>query len=150
MQTRRMHRQYKQCILCIVDDIMIIGYEQDHSDHDRALMNLFQQAEQCNLKFNYDKIQSKQTEVTFFGETYTTTGRKPDPGKVQAIKTMKQPENKKELQSFLGLCQYLMKFTPELASLSEPLRFLTFRQIKEVLTKGQELMHFNPDKETVI
>ena len=62
----------------------------------------------------------------------------------------KQPENKKELQSFLGLCQYLTKFTPELASLSEPLRFLTrknaifewthqhtraFDRIKQTLTK---------------
>ena len=42
---------------------------------------------------------------------------------------MKQPENKKELQSFLGLCQYLTKFTPELASLSEPLRFLTRKKM---------------------
>ena len=78
---------------------------------------------------------------------------------------MKQPENKKELQSFLGLCQYLTKFTPELANLSEPLRFLTrknipfiwtqehtmlFEQIKRVLTREQELTHFDPEKETVI
>ena len=110
---------------CIADYIMVVGYEHNQSDHDEAIMKLFQRAEHCNLKFNYDKIQYKQEEVTFFGETYTTTGRKPEPGKVQAIVTMKQPENNKELQSFLGLCQYLTKFTPELANLSEPLRFLT-------------------------
>ena len=78
---------------------------------------------------------------------------------------MKQPENIKELQSFLGLCQYLTKFTPELASLSEPLKFLTrkntpfiwtqehvsvFARIKQTLTREQELAHFNPEKETVI
>ena len=152
-------------VYCIADDIMVVGYEEDHSDHDKALTNLFQRAEKCNLKFNLDKIQYKQKEVSFFGETYTTTGRKPDPGKVEAIRTMKQPENKKELQSFLGLCQYLTKFTPELASLSKPLRFLTrknaifewtqqhtraFERIKETLTKEQELAHFDPEKETVI
>ena len=144
---------------------MVVGYEEDHSDHDKALTNLFQRAEKCNLKFNLDKIQYKKKEVSFFGETYTTTGRKPDPGKVEAIRTMKQPENKKELQSFLGLCQYLTKFTPELASLREPLRFLTrknaifewtqqhtkaFKCIKQTLTKEQELAHFDPEKETVI
>ena len=144
---------------------MVVGYEEDHSDHDKALTNLFQRAEKCNLKFNLDKIQYKKKEVSFFGETYTTTGRKPDPGKVEAIRTMKQPENKKELQSFLGLCQYLTKFTPELASLSEPLRFLTrknaifdwtqqhtraFECIKQALTREQELAHFDPEKETVI
>ena len=152
-------------VYCIADDIMVVGYEEDHSDHDKALTNLFQRAEKCNLKFNLDKIQYKKKEVLFFGETYTTTGRKPDPGKVEAIRTMKQPENKKELQSFLGLCQYLTKFTPELASLSEPLRFLTrknaifewtqqhtraFERIKQTLTKEQELAHFDPEKETVI
>ena len=152
-------------VYCIADDIMVVGYEEDHSDHDKALTNLFQRAEKCNLKFNLDKIQYKKKEVSFFGETYTTTGRKPDPGKVEAIRTMKQPENKKELQSFLGLCQYLTKFTPELASLSEPLRFLTrknaifewtqqhtraFDRIKQTLTKEQELAHFDPEKETVI
>ena len=110
---------------CIADDIMIVGYETDHSDHDKALTNLFQKAERCNLKLNLEKIQYKQPAVSFFGETYTTTGCKPNPGKVEAIKTMKQPENKKELQLFLGLCQYLTKFIPELASLSEPLRSLT-------------------------
>ena len=150
---------------CIADDIMVVGYEPDHSDHDKALTKLFQRAEKYNLKFINDKIQYKQSAVSFFGETYTTTGRKPDPGKVEAIRTMKQLENKKELQSFLGLCQYLTKFAPELASLSEPLRFLTrkntlfiwtqehvmaFAQIKQVLTRGQELAHFDPEKETVI
>ena len=149
----------------IANDIMVVGYETDHSDHDKALTKLFQSAEKCNLKFNYDKIQYKQSAVSFFGETYTTTGRKPDPGKVEAIRTMEQPENKQELQSFLGLCQYLTKFTPELASLSEPLRFLTrkntpfvwtqehvmvFAHIKWALTREQELAHFDPEKETVI
>ena len=100
-----------------------------------------------NLKFNLNKIQYKQSAVSFFGETYTTTGRKPDPGKIEAIKTMKQPENKKELQSFLGLCQYLTKFTPELVSLSEPLRFLTrkntpFICVAERLVPGRT--HFVP------
>ena len=61
-------------VYCIVDDIMVVGYEKDHSDQDKALTNLFQRAEKCNLKFNLDKIQYKKTEVSFFGETYTTTG----------------------------------------------------------------------------
>ena len=112
-------------VYCIADDIMIVGYEQDHKDNDEAMTKLLQHVEKCNLIFNYDKIQYKQKEVTFFGETYTATGRKPNPGKVQAIATMKQAVNKKDLQSFLGLCQYLTKFTLELANLSEPPRFLT-------------------------
>ena len=28
----------------------------------------------CNVKLNYEKLQYKQDEVEFFGETYTTSG----------------------------------------------------------------------------
>ena len=52
------------------------------------------------------------------------TGRKPDPRKIEAIVEMKQPENKKEMQTFLGMVQYLQKFTPHLSFLAEPLRDL--------------------------
>ena len=111
-------------VYCIADDIMVVGYEEDHSDHDKALTNLFQRAEKCNLKFNLDKIQYKKEGSIVLWRNIHHNGPKTRPGKVEAIRTMKQPENKKELQSFLGLCQYLTKFTPELASLSEPLKIL--------------------------
>ena len=104
---------------------MVVGYEQDHSDHDRALTNLLQRAEKCNLKFNLHKIQYKKKKCHSLEKHTQQQAENPDPSKVEAIRTMKQPENKKELQSFLGLCQYLTKFTPELVNLSEPLRFLT-------------------------
>ena len=56
-------------VYCIADNIMVIGYEEDHSDHDKSLLKLFEWAEECNINFNYDKIQFKKKEVTFFGET---------------------------------------------------------------------------------
>jgi len=37
---------------------------------------------------------------------------------------MTEPENVKELQTFLGMTNYLSRFTPRLASLSAPLRDL--------------------------
>ena len=52
-------------VYCIADDIMVVGYEEDHSDHDKALTNLFQRAEKCNLKFNLDKIQYKKKPVYY-------------------------------------------------------------------------------------
>ena len=108
--------------MCIADDIMVVGYKEDHSDHDLALTKLFQTAQKNNVKLNFEKLQYKKQEVTFFGENYTTQGRKPDPKKIEAIVKMKQPENKKEMQTFLGMVQYLQKFTPHLSVLAEPLR----------------------------
>ena len=53
----------------IADDIMSVGYKPDHSDYDQAFTNLLQTAQKCNVKLNYGKLQYKQDEVNFFGET---------------------------------------------------------------------------------
>ena len=37
---------------------------------------------------------------------------------------MPVPQNKTELQRFLGMCNYLAKFIPDLASVTAPLRCL--------------------------
>ena len=51
------------------NDIMIVGYKPDHSDHDQAFTTLLQTAQKWNVKLNYDKLQYKEDEVEFFGET---------------------------------------------------------------------------------
>ena len=47
-------------------------YKADHSDHDTAFTRLLQTAHENNGKLNFKKLQYKQTQVDFFGETYTT------------------------------------------------------------------------------
>ena len=63
-------------VIIITDDIMVVGYKPDHSDHDQAFTSLLQTAQKFNVKLNFDKLQYKQKEVDFFGETYTTSGHK--------------------------------------------------------------------------
>ena len=111
-------------VACIADDIIVIGYKADHSDHDTAFTILLQTARESNVTLNFKKLQHKQTQVDFFGETYTTDGRKPSSDKVKAISNMPQPANKKELQSIIGMVNYLGKFTPRLSELAECLRDL--------------------------
>ena len=83
-------------VMCIANDIMVVRYKEDHSDHDLAPTKLLQTAQKNTVKLNFNKLQyKKHDEVTFFGENYTTQGRKPDPKKIDAIVKMKQPENKK-------------------------------------------------------
>ena len=64
-------------VVIIADDIMIVGYKPDHSNQDQPFTTLLQTAQKCNVKLNYDKLQYKQVEVEFFGETYTTSSCKP-------------------------------------------------------------------------
>ena len=37
-------------VMCIADDIMVVGYKEDHSDHDLALTKLFQTAQKNNVR----------------------------------------------------------------------------------------------------
>ena len=46
-------------VIIIADDIMVVGYKSDHSDHDQSFTSLFQTAQKCNVKLNYDKLQYK-------------------------------------------------------------------------------------------
>ena len=108
-------------VIGIADDIIIWGDKENGSDHDAALAHFLQVTRENGLRINFDKIQYKTTEVTFFGETYTTKGHKPASDKVQAITHMPTPTNVTELQTFLGMCQYLAKYSPRIAELSEPL-----------------------------
>ena len=106
--------------MIITDDIMVIGYQEDEWDHDKAFTQLLKTAKKNNIKLNFDKIQYKQKEVEFLGETYTTQGCKPSDAKVKAITEMPKPENLKDLQTFLGMIQYLSKFSPRIVELTEP------------------------------
>ena len=73
-------RKLDQCfghlknVIVIADDIMVVGKQNNHKDHDIALTQLLNTARECNVRLNYDKLQYKQTEVDFFGKTYTIDG----------------------------------------------------------------------------
>ena len=112
-------------VIVIADDIMIVGKEQNHRDHDVALTTLLETARKCNVRLNFDKLQYKKTEVDFFGETYTTSGCKPVQSKVSAITKMPAPTCKTQVQSFIGMVNYLSKFSVRLSELAEPIRELS-------------------------
>ena len=37
-------------VLIIADDIMVVGYRPDHSDHNQAFISLLQTAQKCNCQ----------------------------------------------------------------------------------------------------
>ena len=99
----------------IADDTFV--YRSSEVEHDRNLTKLMERTQQKGVVFNKDKVQFKCKEVSFFGHTWTPQGIKPDSKKVSAILDMKPPEDVKSLQSFLGLVNYLMRYSGHLATL---------------------------------
>ena len=84
---------------------------------------------QEQLKTKHCQIQYHQKKVTFFGETYTVDGHQPMPDKVQAVTEMTTLTSVTKLQHFLGMCNFLSKFSPRMAEISEPLHQLTCKGI---------------------
>ena len=79
-------------------------------------------ANECNIKLNYHKLQYKQNEVEFLGETYTKSGHKPSKDKVAAFTSMPSPTNRKQVKSFIGMMNYLAKTSPKLSEIAEPIQ----------------------------
>ena len=63
--------------------------------------------------------------ILFFGKVVSREGIQPDPQKIKALTDMPAPKNKKELQAFYGIINYLGKFSPGTAEVCEPLQKLT-------------------------
>jgi hypothetical protein len=63
------------------------------------------------------------------GHTVTAEGLMPQESKIEAVLNTTPPQNVKEVKSFLGLLNYCSKFLTNFATLSEPIRKLTRKNI---------------------
>ena len=101
--------------------MIVIIHGMDDEDHDRNLHNFMCTASEHRLVFNREKCEVKKDSVTFFGTVYDANGAHPDPRKVDAIHGMPSPDNKQQLQHFLGMVTYLSPFLPSLSTHTAPL-----------------------------
>ena len=117
----------------IADDIVIFGYD----DHDRALYSILDR-----MKFNPDKCTFKRDSISFYGVTISADGVKPDPRKIEAIQNLPEPKSEPLLQSFLGIVNYLSRFSPNIAKMTINLRALLKKE-NEFLWHPQHSKDFN-------
>ena len=109
-------------VIAIHDDITIFG-ENDH-DHDRNLIALMERGKQAGLTFNSKKCFIRQESVSFFGVVFGKDGMSPDPKKIQGILEMPPPKDTTQLQSFLGMVNFMHNFIPHLSEHTATLRSL--------------------------
>ena len=104
-------------------------YGKSENDHDQHILDTLDTARENNVNLNLEKFQFKVEETSFFGLTWISKRLKPDDKKVKCIVDMQPPENLTELQSFMGMINYLNKFTPVIAQISDPLRQLMKKEV---------------------
>ena len=133
----------------IADNILVIGYNKDGTDHDEAVYNVLRWCQDVNLKLNKDKCHFRCTSIPFFGEVVSKDSIQPDPQKIRALTEMPAPKNKKELQAFLGIINYCGKFSPDTLEVCEPLRKLMSSKMtwtwnasyQQLFKKGKSLIN---------
>ena len=130
--------------VCIADDICI--YAATEEEHDRRLIALLETAKLHGLVFNSDKCIIKEKAISFFGNIYSEEGIAPDPAKVKDIQQMPVPQNKEDLQRFLGMLTYLGTFIANLSSRAAVLRDLLKKNVPFEWSEDHQ-MAFNKLKE---
>ena len=147
----------------IADDMVIFGRNEE--EHDRNLILFLETTRKNGLVLNKKKLQFKKEEVSFFGHRWNSTGISPDPKKTESILKMQFPPDKETMHSFLGLVNFLNRYTPKLAELCSPLGKLilkdshyspgdpehaAFDAIKAEFKKKIILPYFDRNKETIL
>ena len=107
----------------IADDMIIAG--KDEMEHDRNFLAFMEKCMENNLTLNLEKIQFKQSQVSFYGHIWSKHGISLDPKKIQALKHMEFPPDKETMRSFLGMINYLNRYSALSAHLAAPLSTLT-------------------------
>ena len=78
-----------------------------------------------NLTLNLKKIQFKQSQVSFYGHCWSKQGISLEQKKIKALNHMDFPLDKETMRSFLGMINYLNRYSALSAHLAVPLSALT-------------------------
>jgi hypothetical protein len=129
-------------VAAIADDILVYGCgdteEEYMQDHNKNLETMLKKAREVNLKLNKKKMKLCLAEVSYMGHLLTSNGIKSDPSKVQAIIDMPAPETKQQVHTLIGCVNYLSRYMPRLATVCQPIRQLTEKDVIFVWQTAQE------------
>ena len=147
----------------IADDMVIAG--RDEMEHDKNFLAFMEKCLSNNLTLNLEKIQFKQSQVSFYGHCWSKHGISPDLKKIQALNHMEFPLDKETMRSFLGMINYLNRYSALSAHLTAPLSALTyqatdykpgkayfenFNRLKVEISNMRALPYFDGNAETTL
>ena len=119
-------------VTAIADDMVIAG--RDEMEHDRNFLAFMEKCMSNNLTLNLEKIQFKQSQVSFYSHCWSKHGITPDPKKIQALTHMEFPLDKETMRSLLGMINYLNRYSALSAHLAAPLSALTHPDVNAETT----------------
>ena len=150
-------------VICYQDDILLMS--DSIQSHNKTLRVVLTRMKNAGLKLNVDKCKFFTDHVEYLGFIFDNTGVHPNPSKLSAIKDAPVPVDLKQVQSFIGLCNFYSRFIPHFATKMSPfydlmkknvnfnwtkLHQTSFEQIKDDFHNCNILQHFNPEFQTCL
>ncbi|KIH64333.1 reverse transcriptase [Ancylostoma duodenale] len=146
-----------------LDDILVCGRtEQEHMEN---LLALFERIAEYGFKVRIEKCSFAKPEIRYLGFIVDKNGRRPNPEKIDAIKSMVEPKNVGQLRAFLGMITYYAACMPTMKDLRGPLDALlkkdvkwewtskqqtSFEKLKKALSSELNLAHYDPRRKIVV
>lgn len=118
---------FAETTISFVDDILIYT-KGDATQHALAVNKVVNALTDANLKLNINKTQLNMKQLTVLGMVVNKNEILMHPDKYQALHNADfYAKNLKDVQSFVGLANYVSAFIPKFANIMRPLRDLMVR-----------------------
>ena len=115
-------------VRCYIDDVLIITKD-SWEEHCEALNTVFTLMAQHGLKVNAMKSFFGKKELEYLGFIVNRKGIKPVPSKVEAIKAILPPANRRQLRRFIGMINFQKEMWPRRSAMLRPLTRLTSKNV---------------------
>ncbi|CAF0782545.1 unnamed protein product [Didymodactylos carnosus] len=114
------------------------GFWQVELDED--IDNVLNRIKESGLTLKPSKCFFCRRELKYLGHIVSADGIRPDPDKLEAVRSFSVPSKPKDVRAFLGLTGYYRRFIKNYAEIAEPL----FESIRE---KHNPVFVFTPDRQ---
>lgn len=105
-----------------LDDILIHSASlEEHFGHVDQVLKIL---EASGLRLNPKKCSFLQSQLKFLGHVISAEGVRVDPDKAKAVRDFPRPVSKRDMQRFVGLVNYLRRFSPNLSARLAPFQVM--------------------------
>ncbi len=156
--------EWDSCFVYL-DDILIASTTSE--EHLRHLGEVFMRLRRAGLRLKPKKCHLLREELSYLGHVVSASGIKPDPAKVDKVRSYPTPTDATKVRQFLGLASYYRRFIPAFARIAHPLHALTkkdasfqwtsdceasFNRLKDCLVTAPVLSYpqFGPGREFIL
>jgi len=136
MMNEIFHDMLDNRVLIYLDDILI--WAEREEELTQLTLEVLRRLREHKLFVKPGKCKFKVKKVEFLGVIVFDGGVEMDPGKTDTIKDWPPPKRIKELQAFLGFCNFYRHFIKSFSGIARPLHNLTKKDTKWIWTQTHQ------------